>query len=46
MPQQIPISDLKIKHYMTRNPVTVNSNVNFPGGVAVMVIKGIGTAVM
>lgn len=46
MPGQIPISDLKVKHYMTTNPVTVNSNVNFAGGVAVMVIKGIGNLIV
>ena len=46
MLEQIPIGDLKVKHYMTINPVRVNSNVNFPGGVAVMVIKGIGNLIV
>ena len=46
MPEQIPISDLKVKHYMTTNPVTINSNVNFVGGIAVMVIKGIGNLIV
>jgi CBS domain-containing protein len=46
MPEQIPISDLKVKHYMTTNPVTINSNVNFAGGIAVMVIKGIGNLIV
>ena len=46
MLEQIPIGDLKVKHYMTTNPVTVNSDVNFPGGVAVMGIKGIGNLIV
>jgi CBS domain-containing protein len=46
MPEQIPIRDLKVKHYMTINPVRVNSDVNFPGGVAIMAIKGIGNLIV
>ena len=46
MLEQIPIGDLKVKHYMTTNPVRVNSNVNFPGGIAVMVIKGISNLIV
>ena len=30
MSEQIPIRDLKVKHYMTTNPIRVNSDVNFP----------------
>jgi CBS domain-containing protein len=46
MLEQVPIGDLKVKHYMTTNPVRVNSNVNFAGGIAVMVIKGIGNLIV
>jgi CBS domain-containing protein len=46
MPEQIPIRDLKVKHYMTTNPIRVNSDVNFPGGVAIMAIKGIGNLIV
>ncbi len=46
MPQSIPISDLKVKHFMTANPIAVSSNVNFPGGVAIMSIKSIGNLIV
>jgi predicted transcriptional regulator len=46
MPQSLPIGDLKVKHFMTANPIAVSSNVNFPGGVAVMVIKSIGNLIV
>ena len=46
MSESIPIGDLKVKHYMTANPVAVSSNVNFPGGVAVMTIKSIGNLIV
>jgi CBS domain-containing protein len=46
MPQSLPIGDLKVKHFMTANPIAVSSNVNFPGGIAVMVIKSIGNLVV
>jgi CBS domain-containing protein len=46
MSEQIPIRDLKVNHYMTTDPIRVNSDVNFPGGVAVMAIKGIGNLIV
>jgi CBS domain-containing protein len=46
MPQSVPIGDLKVKHFMTANPIAVSSNVNFPGGIAVMVIKSIGNLIV
>lgn len=44
--REIPITDLKVKHYMTINPNAVNSNVNLPGGVALMIIKSIGNLIV
>lgn len=44
--REIPITDLKVKHYMTINPNAVNSNVNLPGGVAIMIIKSIGNLIV
>ena len=46
MPQSLPISNLKVRHFMTANPIAVSSNVNFPGGIAVMVIKSIGNLIV
>jgi CBS domain-containing protein len=46
MSESISIDDLKVKYYMTTNPIAVNSNVNFPGGIAVMTIKSIGNLVV
>lgn len=46
MSEPISIDDLKVKYYMTTNPIAVNSNVNFPGGIAVMTIKSIGNLIV
>jgi len=45
-PREIPITDLKVTHYMTINPNAVNSNVNLPGAVAIMIIKSIGNLIV
>lgn len=46
MSEPISIDDLKVKYYMTTNPIAVNSDVNFPGGIAVMTIKSIGNLIV
>jgi predicted transcriptional regulator len=46
MPGRIPSGDLKVKHYITANPSTVNPNINFLVGIAVMIIKSIGNLIV
>lgn len=42
----IKMNELKVEHFMTKNPVIAHSNVNFPGGVDIMTAKGIGNLIV
>src|SRR5689334_4757238 len=42
----IKMSELKVEHFMSKNPVTAHSNVNFPGGVDIMTAKGISNLIV
>lgn len=43
---RIKISELKVEHFMTKNPVVAHSNVNLPGAIDIMTTKGIGNLVV
>ena len=40
------INDLKVKDFMTGNPVVAQSNVNLPRGVGIMATEGIGNLIV
>ena len=44
--RNIGIKELKIEHYMTKNPIVAHSVVNFPGGVDVMTTNNISNLVV
>jgi CBS domain-containing protein len=45
-PREIGINELKVEHFMTKNPVIAHSNVNFPGGVDIMTTNNISNLVV
>lgn len=45
-PRTIGINELKVEHFMSRNPVMARSNVNLPGGVDVMITNKISNLVV
>jgi CBS domain-containing protein len=40
------INELKVEHFMTKNPVIAHSNANFAGGVGIMTTNGISNLVV
>lgn len=40
------MSDLRVEHFMTKNPVMAHSNVNFPGGIDIMTTNGISNLIV
>ena len=45
-PRDIGINELKVEHFMTKNPVMARSNVNLPGGVDIMTTDNISNLVV
>lgn len=45
-PRTIGINELKVEHFMSKNPVMTRSNVNLPGGVDVMITNNISNLVV
>ncbi|HZD33690.1 MAG TPA: CBS domain-containing protein [Nitrososphaeraceae archaeon] len=45
-PRTIGINELKVEHFMSKNPVMTRSNVNLPGGVDVMTTNNISNLVV
>ena len=45
-PRAIGIKELKVEHFMTKNPVMAHSNVNLPGGVDIMTTNNISNLVV
>jgi CBS domain-containing protein len=45
-PRSIGIKELKVEHFMTKNPVMARSNVNLPGGVDIMTTNNISNLVV
>jgi len=46
MVSEIEVQELKVADYMTRNPVTVDSEIAFPDAVTIMADKGIGNLIV
>jgi CBS domain-containing protein len=44
--RDIGIKELKVEHFMTKNPIVARSVVNFPGGVDVMITNNISNLVV
>jgi CBS domain-containing protein len=44
--REIGINELKVEHFMTKNPVMARSNVNLPGGVDIMTTNNISNLVV
>ena len=44
--RSIGIKELKVEHFMTKNPVMARSNVNLPGGVDIMTTNNISNLVV
>jgi CBS domain-containing protein len=42
----IRMDELKVEYFMSKNPVTAHSNVNFPGAIDIMTTKGIGNLIV
>jgi CBS domain-containing protein len=42
----ITMKELKVEYFMSKNPVTAHSNVNFPGAIDIMTTKGIGNLIV
>jgi len=40
------MSELRVEHFMTKNPVMAHSNVNFPGGIDIMTTNGISNLIV
>ncbi len=45
-PRDISINELKVEHFMTKNPVMAHSKVNLPGGVDIMTTNNISNLVV
>jgi CBS domain-containing protein len=40
------MSELRVEHFMTKNPVMAHSNVNFPGGIDIMTTNSISNLIV
>ena len=44
--RDIGIKELRVEHFMTKNPIVARTIVNFPGGVEVMITNNISNLVV